>query len=200
MLKKVLKLKYNFNPVLHNRAILYFFFAIALIDLIYFLNVKDLFSFSVLILVGILTSFFNKNMIVILFVSIIFTHILKYGRSSFSEGLDNMDKPEKQKDTSDADGKKNDGVNKDEVVDNLSDNIKNFSKKIDDLAKTKDNKRAELIENLQDMKDTRDQIVDNVKSMQPLLDKFQGYVDKFNEYKKSTNNNALNGEPVNIAK
>ena len=119
-LNKLLKLKYNFNPILHNRVILYFFFAIALFDLLYFLNNKDMFSFSALILIGILTSFFNKNMTVILFVAIIFTHILKYGRSSF-EGLDNMDS-------------KKEGIDGDE--ENVDD--KKDTKKVDEKKKRHD--------------------------------------------------------------
>lgn len=185
MFNKLMKLKYNFNPVLHNRIILYLFFAIALIDLMYFLNTNDIYSFSILILVGWLTSFFNKNMIVILFVSIILTHLLKYGRSSFSEGLEGMDK----------DMKNNKKVkeSKDDI-DAKTDEFSDKLNKINAIVKTKDEKsekHSELIDGLKDMKDTRNKIVEHVQDMQPLLEKFQGYIEKFKEYKKLNENESL---------
>jgi hypothetical protein len=141
MLNKILKFKYNFNPILHNRIILYVFFAIALFDLLYFLNNKDMYSFSALILIGILTSFFNKNMIVILFVSIILTHILKYGQKSYTEGLEGMKegetgdytKKDSEDNTTDDDNSTSDSKN-DKLAANLN-KLKEFTSKIDGISK-----------------------------------------------------------------
>ena len=192
MFNKLMKLRYNFSPILHNRIILYFFFAIALIDLVYFLNIGDMYSFSVLLLVGILTSFFIKNMIVILFVAIVVTHLLKYGRSSFSEGMEGME------DDDSIDVKKVVDKKDSTVSEDTSSKLKNFNKNINNIINnTKNEKQSELAKTMPDIKETRDQIIDHVKQMQPLLDKFQGYVDKFNEYKKSSNNNALESDSVN---
>ena len=191
MFNKIMKMRYNFSPILHNRIILYFFFAIALIDLVYFLNIGDMYSFSVLILVGILTSFFIKNMIVILFVAVVTTHLLKYGRSSFSEGMEGMDNDV------DDDNVKTNSDKKDSPEETTS-KLKDFSKNIDNIiTTTKNEKQSDLAKVMPDIKDTRDQIVDHVKQMQPLLEKFQGYIDKFNEYKKSSNNNSLSPDSVN---
>ena len=182
MFNKLMKLKYNFNPLLHNRIILYSFFAIALVDLVYFLNIGDMYSFSVLILVGMLTSFFNKNMTVILFIAVIFTHLLKYGRSSFSEGMEGMENdksddlkiPEFDKKSSDSDKKP-------------AASLKDFSKNIEQIINQKeDETQNELIDKLPEIKETRNKIVNHVKEMQPLLEKFQGYIDKFNEYKETS--------------
>jgi predicted transcriptional regulator len=179
LLNKIKNLSYNLGPLLHNRIILYFFTAVALFELLYFLTINDMFAFSTLILIGILTSFFNKNMTVILFIAIIFTHILKYGRSSYSEGMDNKDE--------DVDKKLSSTESSDQVVDELS-KIKNLSEKINKIADTKDDKKNDLIEHLQDIKETRDKIIENVQNMQPLLNKFEGYVEKFKEYKNSQGN------------
>jgi len=176
---KFMKLSYNFKPLLHNRIILYLFFAVALFEAIYYLQIGDTFSFSTLILIGLLTSFFNKNMIIILFVAIVFTHILKYGRVSYSEGMENNEGDHKV-------------VNKttEKVMDEM-DKIKDLTKKINTtIADSKDEKKNELIDNIQDIKETRDKIIENVQNMQPLLDKFQGYVEKFKEYKNSQNSEA----------
>lgn len=178
---RLTKFTYNLNPLLHNRIILYLFATIALFELVYYLNIKDMYSFSSLILIGILTSFFIKNMTVILFVAIIFTHVLKYGPNSYSEGMDDMDGENESKDESQPESNPTD-----KIVGDLS-KIKNISEKINQM--TKDDKKSELIDNLQDIKDTRDQIVENVQNMQPLLEKFQGYVDKYQDYKNSQSSN-----------
>jgi len=190
MFNKIMKFKYNFNPILYNRFVLYFFFALALLDLIYFLNTKDIYSFSTLILIGILVSFFNKNMTVILFISLVFTHILKYGRSSFSEGMENME--EEGDDATKA--TKAPKIDESKAGEMISSKIKDYSKKIDDILKTSENgneTHKELKSNLKDMQDTRDKILDNVKHMRPLLEKFQGHVDKFNTLKNQTDTSSL---------
>ena len=68
--------KKSSNSILHNRVLLYAILILALLDLFYLANMKDFKSVIVFALVGILTAFFCKNMIVILFVAICITHIL----------------------------------------------------------------------------------------------------------------------------
>jgi hypothetical protein len=75
------------NVILHNRYILYFIFFIALGDLLILLQTNDYYSASIFVLIGFLTSFFSKNMIVILFISIAFTNIIKYGAKSTTESM-----------------------------------------------------------------------------------------------------------------
>jgi len=169
---KSIKMKYTVGSLLHNRFVLYFLFIIALLQLIYFLNINDMFSFSSLILVGLLTSFFNKNMTIILLVAIVFTHVIKYGRKSYTEGMDDMkeSKPEKSTDPTD------------KIVADLS-KIKDISKKIDEI-KDKANSKDDIFNNLEDIKDTRDKIVQNIDNVKPLLEKFQGYIEKYKNHQE----------------
>jgi hypothetical protein len=183
---KFMKVSYNFSPLLHNRVILYSFCIVALFELVYFLSINDMYSFSTLILIGLLTSFFNKNMTVILFIAIVFTHVLKYGRSSFSEGMDNKEESESTETESEP-SKKTATDSSNNVLGDLS-KFKDLSDKIN--AMTGDEKKNDLIEHLQDIKETRDQIVENVQNMQPLFEKFQGYIEKFQDYKNSQKTNA----------
>jgi hypothetical protein len=67
------------QKLLHNRYVLYSIFVIALLDFLYLGYIDDMSSVSTFVLVGLLTSFFSKNMIVILSAAIIITHILKFG-------------------------------------------------------------------------------------------------------------------------
>lgn len=72
----------NKKSILHNKYILYFIFFIALGDLLILGYNNDYYSVAIFILIGFLTSFFSKNMIVIMFMAIAFTNIiLIYGRS-----------------------------------------------------------------------------------------------------------------------
>jgi len=85
--------------LLHNRYFLYFIFLIALLDFLYLGYIEDIESVSVFILVGILTAFFNKNMIIVLLSALIITNVLKYTgiEKSIMEGLENeSDGPSKK--------------------------------------------------------------------------------------------------------
>ena len=79
--------------LIHNRILLYILFLIALADFLYLVSTNDIESASFLVLVGILTAFFSKNMIVIFSVSLILTNVLKYGKISKPnvEGLENKE-------------------------------------------------------------------------------------------------------------
>ena len=82
--------------LLHNRYFLYFIFLIALLDFLYLGYVNDIHSVSVFVLVGLLTAFFSKNMIVVLSTTLIVTNILRvsgYNDILFDEkeGLTNKD-------------------------------------------------------------------------------------------------------------
>jgi len=75
------------HVVLHNIYILYLIFVIALGDFLYLVYTGDLYSATIFVLVGFLTYFFSKNMIVILFIALAITNIIKCGRCS-EEGFE----------------------------------------------------------------------------------------------------------------
>jgi len=75
------------NGMLHNKVLLYVVFIFSLLNLFLFANTGNYTSVVVFLLIGFLTSFFSKNMLVILLLSLILTNILKYG-SSLSEGFE----------------------------------------------------------------------------------------------------------------
>lgn len=79
------------KSLLHNRWVLYALCIIALVNIVMYANVKDFNSVATLLIIGFLVSFFSKNMIIILAVSIFATYALNYvSSSSFSEGARNM--------------------------------------------------------------------------------------------------------------
>jgi hypothetical protein len=88
----------NKNAILHNKYVLYLIFIIALCNLLTLVYTYDYYSASIFVLIGFLTSFFSKNMIVILFIAIAFTNIIKYGAKAGIEGIEGMI-PEETDDT-----------------------------------------------------------------------------------------------------
>ena len=87
------------SGILHNRYLLYIVFIIALADFLYLGSIHDMTSVFVFVLVGLLVSFFNKNMIIVLSSGMIVANVLKYGginqrlviegfEEGFEEGVD----------------------------------------------------------------------------------------------------------------
>lgn len=74
------------HDVLHNRPVLYFIFIIAVGNLFHFVFSNDLMSVGVFIAAGLLTSFFSKNMVVIMVVAMVVANIVRFsflGREGF---------------------------------------------------------------------------------------------------------------------
>ena len=86
---KFLKKK-NFSKVpellLHNQYVLYFIFVLAVGNLFHYSFSYDLTSVAVFIVTGLLTSFFSKNMIVILVIAMVVSNIFRYGNKG-TEGF-----------------------------------------------------------------------------------------------------------------
>jgi len=76
------------DGLLHNRVLLYATFVLSLLNLVIFMVEKDFYSITFFILIGFLTTFFSKNMLVVLLLSLILTNILKYGSNLNKEGMD----------------------------------------------------------------------------------------------------------------
>lgn len=86
----------NKNAILHNKYVLYLIFIISLGNLLTLVYTYDYYSASIFVLIGFLTSFFSKNMIVILFIAIAFTNIIKYGAKAGVEGMTSDDSDESE--------------------------------------------------------------------------------------------------------
>ncbi len=88
------------NKILHNRFVLYFILFLALSDLLFLAMGSEYISVAVFVLSGFVTSFFSKNMMVVMCVAMVITNILRYGTGiRLMEGLkegesDKKDTPE----------------------------------------------------------------------------------------------------------
>ena len=72
--------KSNLN-FLHNKYLLYFILILSICDLLLFAYLGELIYVIIYILVGVVTSFFTKNMIVILTIAMVVTNLIRYGKN-----------------------------------------------------------------------------------------------------------------------
>lgn len=159
---KLFKFKYNFAPILYNKFVLYFICFLAIINVIYFTNVGDIQSLVIFVLVGILTSFFSKNMIVILVISLCTTHILKYGTGNRYEGLENKNDE--------------DELNKLKIDEPLQNDSKDKKQTVT---------KSEVMDAYNEYSGVKDDIIEKIKSMEPMLEKVEGFIEKYETYKES---------------
>lgn len=76
------------GKILHNRYVLYFVLFLALSDLLFLAMGSEFISVAVFILSGFVTTFFSRNMMVVMCVAMVVTNILKYGTDiRMQEGL-----------------------------------------------------------------------------------------------------------------
>lgn len=87
----------NNKSILYNQGVLYFIFILALGHLFYILTTNDFFTLSIFVIIGFLTSFFSKNMVVILSLAMAVSFIFKFGTKiqveGFEENLDTSSPP-----------------------------------------------------------------------------------------------------------
>jgi len=161
-LRKIWKFKYNFNPILQNQFVLYFLFLLALVQIVYFLNIFDLRSVIFFLIVGFLASFFSKNMIVILFITLALTNIMKYGVRPSLEGMENTE-GEKEEEAEKPD-ENSEEEEKSEPLENKTPDMKEVNKDLKEF------------DNLQK------EIITGMKDIGSLLDKAEGFIEKFDKY------------------
>ena len=163
------------HDLLHNVYILYIIFVIAIADIFYILQVKDYYSAFIFISVGILISFFSKNMVVILCSAIIVTHILKYG-SKWKEGFDTETPTETPTeisvDTPDESEKLVNQIEKE--VDQLIDGDNLTDQEIQDkVKKMKDIEQKTKPENINKLLEKQQLILEKLEKYKPLLNTIQ---------------------------
>jgi len=192
------------NIFLNNVYVLYVVFLIAVGNLFYLLLENNILFVTIFLIIGFLTSFFNKNMIVILTTTLVFTNILKYGIGvRHTEGFK---EEEKEKETMkggddkehmvpeiDKDLDKYNVDGKDKVIKgqasgskgkSLSDNTTKENQIMMDLANMDDEKLTKLNKTLEKQKS----IIDNLSSMTPVIKTLDSFAKEINLGGKKNNN------------
>ena len=137
------------GKVLNDKNVLYIVFILAILNILGYLLAKNTEAIAFFLIVGFLTTYFSKNMIVVLLVAMVSTSIFTSTRMSFGklgmskEGMENKEgKKEndaKKSDDKDADDK-DDASNADKVPkkEGFDDNKKTIPKMNDKTDKSKD--------------------------------------------------------------
>jgi hypothetical protein len=173
------------KEVLHNKYVLYGVFMIALLDFLYLGYVNDMNSVYIFVLMVILLTFFNKNMIIVLGIALLVTnvlklnhiHILKEGFNDDDDDKDNNKNGDKNGDNKN--GEKNGEKNDDKNGDNKDGDDKNGDK----ITKEEFGQDKEVVytsvedQNIDDdekMLLAHEKILDRMNKYKPLLDTLRG--------------------------
>jgi hypothetical protein len=118
------------HDALHNQYVLYFVFFVAVGNLFLFVFSNDLMSAGVFFTAGLLTSFFSKNMVVILVTAMVVSNIIRMGISNKREGFEENDDEEEEKEGfQDEDEEDDDNFKGEDDDDDDDDNKEGFGKR-----------------------------------------------------------------------
>jgi len=159
---------------LYNKALLYFIFAISFGNFMLEMIAGDIYFIVVYLLIGFLTTFFNKNMIVVLLMSTIFANILKYGAKSVEgfNGEDNGEDDSEYHDEYDESSNHLTNHKKKDMKDKQYDAKESYTDRESDSIKYKESEK--MIEN-------QNLLLKNMKDFKPFLDTIQGITKSFSK-------------------
>jgi hypothetical protein len=142
------------SSLLNNKYVLYFMVFATIMSLSGFVMSNDYTSAAILILIGFITSFFSKNMIVIMFVALTVSSLLQYGiRANTHEGLENQEGEQEPK---------------------IEEPAQADEKKPDEKLPMKEK---------EEFAEVQKQILAGVEKMEPLLQKAEAFMDKYQNKK-----------------
>jgi len=161
------------TPFFYSRAVLYFLVFFTLSEVAYFVNQNDTSSVMTLVLIGLLTSFFNKNMVIILFTALAFTNLLRLAMPKqdyiLSEGFEDKLETAPIKTSSD------------KTPSDKTSTEKTSSHKKED--KEQADATLSLKEDFDEFQTVQKKILESMNDLNPLLDKAEAFIQKYEQYK-----------------
>ena len=166
MLQKLYYQMIGFIPsssgrMLNNKWVLYFIFIVGIFDVIGFYQRSNLTAVAIFFTVGFLTSFFSKNMIVIIVMAISVSHLVTYGNR---EGLKNKDGEEEQEEEEEEEEGFEEGSEEEE--DEEEEEGFKDNKEENDPKEKNDDKTGDLLKK-------QNELMAKINQLEPLLDKAQ---------------------------
>jgi len=183
---------FSVKNILQNRIVLYILAFIALIEILALASMKDYNSVIIFLIIGFLTSFFTKNMIIILLAAIVFTSVYRrLQEGAYKEGMENKEKKdekEKPEENSEEEEELKEEKDDEEVPKkkyNIKENTENKDQEDKDLKNANEKKKVydELKKDFQDFQNIQKTILTNMKEIDPLLEKAENFISKFEQYK-----------------
>lgn len=187
------------NGILYNKYLLYFFLLISFTDLLYYAIAKKYIFIIIFFIIGYLTHFFSKNMIVIMCIALVFTNILSFGtskRSIVNEGFKEGAKSVHFAEPLEKSLEENKVVNKKETkVKTIKlENMDNTATK--SLSNLQNQNEGEsgiggLSEKTMELMKTQQELMKNMETLAPMLKHAEGFLEKFKEGNKDKKKSEL---------
>ena len=143
--------------ILTNKWILYFIFVVGFYDVVQFYQRGNMVAFAIFFVVGFLTSFFSKNMTVIIVTAIAISHLVAYGNRQ-SEGLENKEGEEEEEEEGFED-EAGEGEAEEEVEPEVK-KVKKVKEEEEDTAENFDTSELQAKQN---------ELIKSMDSLKPLL-------------------------------
>ena len=167
---------------LTNKWFLYLVLFSAVFDLFYFYGKGDMYALTIFFIIGFLASFFSKNMVVILILAIVLTHLIRYGKN-LSEGFEDKEEEEEKEGFEEEDDKEGfkgeEEDDKDGFEGEEEDDKDGFEGEEDEEKEgfEKDSGVKALAKNQQ-------KLVESMKALEPMLAKAEGFLQTVAPHKK----------------
>ena len=183
------------NIVFKNKTVLYFLFALAIINLLYYYSINNLVTIFLFLLLGVISSCFTKNMSLILLVPLIVTNVLflslqyyKRFREGFVEGTTGNDGEEGTgDDKGNVDDDNGDSEPEDDTVDPSMSNIAGFRNKRSTKSGMSNLSKLGLQNlnpsDLKDLDGRQQGLLTAIDKISPLLEKAGNMMDKLEQWK-----------------
>lgn len=175
---------FDMKSLLHNTFVLYFILFISVAYLFFFMQTGNFRSVFVFLLVGFLTSFYSKNMIVVLTCALIGTRIIST-MDSLHEGLETKEGNTNNNANNNTKNVKKSKTNgeesseEDEAIDEELEGVSN--KEIKELLSDK-KIRQDIQSDLEGMLKTQEQMIEGMSKLEPLIDKAEQFRQKYQKY------------------
>lgn len=183
-LKSLRKFNVSFKPVISNTPLLYAIALLSCLDIMYMFQSNKFNALFVFFISALIMTYFSKNMMVILFFALVITHIFRFG-SNVSEGMESKNKGKSGEEDKNGDDDEESSEDKpkkkadiDEVVDDMINNMTEDEK--NEIIENKD----EITKDFAEVSKLQETMVNNVKSLEPLLNKAEKFMNKYGKYAK----------------
>jgi hypothetical protein len=146
--------------ILTNKWILYFIFVVGFYDVVQFYQRGNMVAFAIFFVVGFLTSFFSKNMTVIIVTAIAISHLVAYGNRQ-SEGLENVEEEEEEEEEEGFEDEAGEGEG--EAEEEVEPEVKKVTK-----VKEEEEDTAENFDT-SELQAKQNELIKSMESLKPLL-------------------------------
>ena len=183
------------SSLLNNKYVLYFMVFATIMSLSGFVMSNDYTSAAILILIGFITSFFSKNMIVVLVVAITFSQLIRItfmGIEGFREGATDMSSSEALNAIADSEKTVQEENNKMKenataIEETAKANTEAINKESDRQGKFEELKKdtsqlKELEKQAMDLLNVQQEIINGLQKMEPMLTKAEQLSNKLENF------------------